>query len=86
VFQVSPYNAAHRDVVADSANPGPQSTGAAYQQINLYSRLRSRIQSHDDVFIQQSVHLGNNVCRAAMPRMFPFARDQCQAVFCQIDG
>ncbi len=85
MFEKAADDAAHPNAIAHPAHAGTQSAHAADDQVNLHSGLRSAIQRHDDVLVQQGIHLGDDAGRAAVTRVLGFARDQPQAAFRQVE-
>ena len=77
-------NTAHADAITDSAHAGPQSAHAADDQINFDACLRGAIQRHDDVLVQQGIHLGYDTGWPSMTRVLGLARDQSETTFGQI--
>src|SRR6516165_8330905 len=71
VFKKTAYDAAHANAVADATNPGTQGTHAPHQEIDLHTRLRGAVQPGDNIFVQQSIHLGNDARRPAETCMIP---------------
>jgi len=84
MFEKAADNTAHPYAVTHPAHAGAQRTHAADDQVNFHSGLRGAIQGHDDVFIEQGIHLGDNAGGTSVTRMLGFALDQAQASFRQI--
>ena len=85
VFEKTPHNTAHTNTLADPAYPGPQGAHAANYQIDVHTCLRGPIKGHNDILVQQSIHLGDDPCRTAVTRMFGFTRDEAETTFGQIE-
>src|SRR5712692_6803309 len=84
VLEKAADDTAHPYAVAHPAYSRTQSAYTTDDQINLHSRLRSAIQGHDDVLVEQGIDLGNNAGWASVTRMVGFAFDQPEASLCQV--
>src|SRR5437879_1778103 len=85
VFEQSPDNAPHPDIVRKPLDAGPQRANAAHDEIDLDTRLRSLVKGIDQLWIGEAVHLGDYSCRASMPGMLGLATDQFEHFFTKVD-
>src|SRR5438309_6212177 len=63
VLEKAAHNAAHANTVTNPAHAGTESAHAPDDQIDIHSRLRGAIQPHDDVLVEQGIHLCDDVSR-----------------------
>src|SRR6202023_3077554 len=84
VFEEAAHNTAYAYAIAYPANAGAQGTHAAHDQVDFNSRLRGAIQGHDDVLVEQGIHLRDNTGRAAVTRVLGLAGDQPETALRQI--
>src|SRR5262249_20473168 len=80
VLQKAPHDTADPNVIADPAYAGPQGANTAHNQVDLYTRLGRTVERHNDVLVEQRIHLGYDVCRPFMTRVLRLAGDESQAV------
>ena len=85
VFEETASHTSHVDAIADATHPRAQSAHSADNQIDLHPILRSFIQSHNDVFVQQRVHLGDDVRRTPVTRVLRLPCNQSQTMLRQIE-
>ncbi len=85
VLEEATHNAAHANAVTNPAYAGTQSTHATDDQVNVHACLRGTVQGHDDVLVEQGVHLCDDVSWAAVTRVLSLTSDQPQTAFRQIE-
>jgi len=76
VFEESSDNAAHPDILAHPPHSRTQRADSTNNQIDLHPRLRSPVQRLHNVFVQQSVHFGDDARWISAARVLGFALNQ----------
>src|SRR5579864_2533347 len=61
VLEETAHDAANPNPIANAANAGTKGAHSAHDQINIHACLRSPVKSHDHAFIEQRIHLGDDV-------------------------
>ena len=65
VLQLTAYNTAYRNIIADALNTRAQTADTAHNQIDMHACSRSLVQLLDYGLVNQRVHLGNDMSLTA---------------------
>ena len=83
VLQLTAYNAADRNIVADALNTRAQAADTAHNQVNMHACSRSLIQLLDYWLVNQRVHLGDDMSLTAGTHHSNFIINQRVNLFAQ---
>lgn len=78
VFEKASDDGADANMFREAGDPGSQGARSTDDQIDLDAGLRGLIQRANNLRFQQRIHLGDDVCRLALPGAVGFTRDPLQ--------
>src|SRR5207249_361696 len=86
MLQKTVHSTMDRDILADTAEPWPQTTDTAHDEINFNAGHRGAVQSFDDSSFRQRVELKHDSRGQAGAGIGNFAIDEPQHSFMQFKG
>src|SRR5579862_3752461 len=78
MLEEAAHDGANANAVGEARNAGPQGTHAANDEIDFNPGLRCRVERFDYAWLEQRVHLGDDVRGAAGAGVFRLPPDQPQ--------
>ena len=79
-------NAAHRNIIRNSADTHLKAADTAHNQLNLHTGCRGLIQRLDNIRITQRIHLGLDLCALSAFCVFRFPPDHVQETVFEPEG